>query len=105
MSLCVSQFLYTAVLRLLKLILNVQTALPSKLVNRMPNFERGLSYVDPMYIGLCGAYARANALGLAPCLALRAIIHKEFGEPWDLVRSGGREAWYAAGQASGHPPR
>ena len=29
---------------------------------------------DSMHTGLCGAYARANALGLAPCLALRAIV-------------------------------
>ena len=45
------------------------------------------AYVDSMYTGLCGANARAKALGSAPCLVLRAIF------------------WYAAGQSSRQPPR
>ena len=35
------------------------------------------AYVDSMYTGLCGAYARAKALGPALCLALCAIIYYE----------------------------
>ena len=39
------------------------------------------AYVDSIYTGHCGAYARAKALCSASCLALSAIVYYEFGEP------------------------
>ena len=72
------------------------------MANRIMHLTVAEAYVEAIYTGLCGAYARARALGPAPCLALRGI-YCEFGEPRDLVRSRSRETWCAAGQASRQP--
>ena len=58
-----------------------------RLANIKSHLTVEVAYVDSMYTGLCGAYERAKALGVAPCLALIALIYYEFGEPCDLARS------------------